>query len=149
MISSNKLSKIWRFPVIQRVGMFCVLLLLVGCISQSKGPPLRAISPTVNYTPEQVHAICYAEAVNAAVRLPQTTPEETSTFNYPTGVKTSCVTSGSYTTCNSTPQSGGFASGFADGYANAQRQRSARGPQPDKRAIYFSCVAKHGYTPSE
>lgn len=121
---------------------------LSGCISQSRGPELRAVNANPIYSREQAHAICYAEAMNADAGYSVQTPtSKTMSFGFPTSVDTNCTTVGSFTSCHSTPSGGGggFASGFAEAYAKETARRESRPPRADTRSVYFACLAKIGY----
>lgn len=122
---------------------------LCGCVTQSKGPELRAVASNPAYTPEQAHAICYGEAMDIASGYPTLSPiSATVVLGYDT-IDTSCSTLGNYTSCTSRGResSGGFASGFAEALEKGRERRASRSyrSNSEKRSIYYSCLAKIGY----
>ena len=120
---------------------FFILLLgaTSGCTSRPTPQELYSVQPSA-YIAEQVHAICYSEALNIRAAVRATGKSQP---NVPDTYRTNCNTLGSTVSCNTTAGAPGFASGFAKGF-NKSFDSGPSG-RSEARAAYDACVARHGF----
>jgi hypothetical protein len=118
--------------------------MLAGCVSsesrvtQDNPPILTAYNSSTLYNSEQVHSICFNEAMRPSAAPSYTPPQESPSYSV------DCRPGVRSINCEARPNTGGFASGFARGFNNA-RASSTRPSRAESRSRYSACAASLGY----
>lgn len=125
----------------RNILLWTFLVTLAGCITADKTPPMEKVSSVDSgYTPDQIHQICYAQAiVGGGSYTPPITPT-------PQNYRTMCAPDGiGGMNCRSVamPYGAGFADGFAKSFNEGLARRDSK-PQFSE-PHYRACLAKYGY----